>query len=974
MISTRLLRTTAAGLGLALVIPTALLAPSAVATTGPMNYDCTITSPITKTTPAVVTYDTNLPERMYIGDADFVADLDGKGSIDKDTVNLARGFPYNARSVEGRSNIAMAWNGGTVQINTVGNRVPLVADQPADLSKYYERAMTVPTPATVGEYQLVMPTNYSSVNALYKDDGSQAAAPVASCVHKGGNRIVDTVQVWTKATTVLSGPSSLRPGTGGQYTATVTVPGVTGFTGTVSFTKDGTEFANVPVTNGKAVAQLPGQAVGDYTIGATLVSTTDRVEVQPVAPVSLGVGMVATTTTLDLRPNRIIEGESSVARVRVNTADGPADGTVKVQVNGQEVTGTLVSGTADVPLPAVPVGAHDVTATYVPADPATYGVSSAGPATLTVRAPAVATTTALTLDKNQVQAGEPVKGTVTVTAATGTATGTARITIGARVVTGPLVDGAAQLTLPNLPAGNHEVNASYLPADPEAFAPSSAATPAALVVTAPTNTATTTTAVTLTPAQVNAGSPAVVRVFVDSAGGLADGTAEIQVGDQVVFADVVNGMGEKALTGLAPGSYPVQATFVPSGAGFSGSESTVRQLVVTARPSTSTVTVLDPEVTAGQQVRVRVDVAGGALVPAGTVEVSLGDERATGTLVGGTVQVSLPAGAVGDAQVGATFTPVAGGFFAGSTATPATVRVLPQAAATSTELSPATASVERGRSVQVVAQVTGVADPRGVVRFGTAEGSTDVPVVAGRAAFSYQGTVVGSHEVQAEFVPANPRVASASTAEPVTVTVTEPEPAVEFPGSVASTVEVSAPAKVSAGSTFAVSARVSVAGGAAADGRVTFSSGWSVVTVPVSGGVAQARLQALTQGSQAVRAEFVPTGTTVAGSLGTTQVAVTARSSKTVVKAKVKKKTRTLNLRAVTTPSTGACAGTVTFTLTRVQGNKRVGRTVTTALRCGAATKTVVKLPKKKGQYKVTAAYNGSAAVAASVGSTVFTR
>lgn len=972
----RIAAATALGLGVSVLAATA----PAQATTGPMNYDCTITSPITKTTPATVEYDTNMPARAYVGDPAMVLDLYGKGSIDSGTVNLAMGFPYSATSVQGNSEIPFSWNGATVNLTTYGDRVNLTKDKPADLSKDYSKVLTLPMPTKPGSYDLVFPKNYKSTNALYKSNGSQAAAPVASCVWKSGGTLVDQLEVWSKATTVLAGPQSLKPGASGQYTATISAPGTPVVDGTVSFTKDGVEFANVPVANGKAVATLPGNAVGDYQIGAVLQPTTARVEAAPVLAVPLSVGMVPTTTTLEV-PAKMIEGETSVAKVKVSTPDGPAEGTVQVLAGGQTFEGTLLNGVAEVPVQGLPLGNHTIVATYVPADPITFGVSTSATLDVTVKVPPTATTTALSLDKTSGTAGDVVKATVTVAGAT-VPVGTVRVVIGGRSVSGEVDEsGKVTVTLPPLPAGVHDVKAMFTPADPEAFGVSESGF-VTLTLEAAANLAATAIDLAAVQSQVRAGEAIRVKVFVASTGAagspdeLASGEANLTLTGQSLAGEAVNekvsvvvarGKAEATLPLVAPGEYQVNAAFDPIGAFTDSETDTPVQVSVTRAPSTSVVTLDDASVTEGTPVVATVQVDS-EVAPAhriGEVTVSAGGVSGRAQLVDGQAQVSLAGLPVGTHQVTAVFTRGVASWVGSSNASSLVVTVAKavpaEALPSTTVLTLLPATITQGDSSQAVAAVAGPQGLSGTVSFQVNGVTHQVPVVAGTATLSLAGLPVGTHPVTAAFAPADAAAVKPSTASPVNLTV---RPAVA-PPAVTTRTTVSVPAKVIVGQTFSATAKVT----GATNGTVTFLAGGKPVKAAVANGTATARLTASRAGKLTVTAQFTPTSATTAASFAQTVLTVGPRASSTTVRAKIKKKA---NLVTLTAKVAGAdCQGTVSYRVLR--GAKSV-LVASAPVRCNGAAQVTLNLPKKKGKYSVQAVFSGSAAVAGSSAKGAFKR
>lgn len=951
----------------------------AQATTGPMNYDCTITSPITKTTPATVTYDTSLPAKAYLGDPAMKLDLDGKGSIDSGTVNLAYGFPYNARAVQGRSTIGFGWNGGTINVQTVGDKVPLVKDKAADLSKFYPAAMTVPVPTTVGSYTLVMPTNYTSVNALYNSGGGLAADPTASCVHRSGNRNVDTMEVWGKATAVLNAPATAAPGSRPQVTANVTAPGITGFTGTVTFTQDGIEFASVPVSNGKATATLPAVEVGDHVIGATLTTPTPFAEAQPVAQVPMSVSKIQTTTKLTLDSYDAATNETVTAKVSVTSGNGTPPGQVKVSVNGNDQTVDLLNGVAEVPLPSLPIGTHQVTADYLTSEPELWTASAAEPAELGIRVPAAATTTVLTLDRTSGTAGDPVKATVKVTSPAGEPAGVGKVVIGGRSVQGNLVNGQIVLDLPPLPAGSHDVKAEFAPADVRAFARSESAV-VSLVLATPANLAQTFTDVTLVQSSVRAGVAPQARIFVSATSGLAAGEITVTVGTRVLAPQPIS-QGKVTVTlpsNLGPGNYPVSATFAPTGSFTESSGVASGQLEVTKAPSTTELALSADETTTATQVTATATVlgpdAGGN--PNGSVTFTSGTFTQTVPVSAGTASVNLGLLAPGHHSVSAKFTPASESWLNASTAISASVEVTKApsttpALPTTTTLSLARSEIVVGHGGGVTATIAGAANAAGTVEFAINGQHYTVPVVADRAALSVPATLpVGTHQITARFLSADATEAMNSTAAAVTLTVKAAGPVVKT----ATTTTLQAPAKATVTGKVALTATVT----GATQGKVVFNLGTRNATVALSGGKASASLVADVVGSQRVTATFVPTDSArVASSYRTATVVVGKRSSKTTVTAKVKKASKLVVLTSRTAPVDQFCGGKVTFQIRTMKGKKVVAKVVgkgSAAVMCSGSAQAFVKLPAKKGTYQVTALFGGSSTVNASKGIGTFKR
>lgn len=139
------------------------------------------------------------------------------------------------------------------------------------------------------------------------------------------------------------------------------------------------------------------------------------------------------------------------------------------------------------------------------------------------------------------------------------------------------------------------------------------------------------------------GADVVVPVSVAPADGAdrATGSVQIREGETLLgSAEVVDGVAEVTVPGgLAPGVHTLTASY--AGAGWAGAGSTTSRLTVDRAPSVVTATA--PTVTSGEVPVVAVTVDGGALPADGQVRVSEGGKvLGTGTLVDGSVEVSLP--------------------------------------------------------------------------------------------------------------------------------------------------------------------------------------------------------------------------------------------------------------------------------------------------------------------------------------------
>jgi len=271
--------------------------------------------------------------------------------------------------------------------------------------------------------------------------------------------------------------------------ATVT-PAAAG--GTVSFTDGGTAIGSaVTVVNGIASTTVT-PTLGSHSYQASFTSS-DPVSYadSQSGPVTLQVNPPATktATTLAVSPAGPVDYGTAVtftATVGPLTAGDPAPsgGSVRFDEGGTVLgTETLAGTTASLMTSALSGGAHSVTATYLPSDPAAFATSTSAPATITVNAQP--STTGLSVSP----AGKATVGkTVTLTAAVAPAGATGSVeffdgstSLGTSAVSG----GAASLATTKLALGDHSLTAVFAPADAAVFGGSTSTAVPLTVVAAP---------------------------------------------------------------------------------------------------------------------------------------------------------------------------------------------------------------------------------------------------------------------------------------------------------------------------------------------------------------------------------------------------------------------------------------------------------------------------------------------------------
>lgn len=957
-------------LGLALTVPAGLvLAAPAQATSGGQVYSCT--APVVNSTNTTVTYDSNLPDKLYVGDPDWSVGMYSKGVIPSSTMDMAYNL-YGARWVQGTTTLPFTFNGVTTTYSASSEMTQIVKGKDTVLEGTKDDVFKVVVPAAPGSYNLTLAKKYSSNNVLYKDDKKSVAMnPGASDCTRANDITVDTVEVWSRASTVLSMPSTaLTVGQTSTVTATITSPGAAP-AGTVEFMVDGTKVV-ANVANGKATATFPAKPAGEYTVSAVYQPTGAMVEAQAIAPLTVAVGPANTSTSLSVTPTRVVQGKPVSAHIKVSSPAGTPDGTVQLDLDGQTLSGTLQGGESAVELPTdLALGTHTLSASYLPGASGAFKPSAAEAIQFVVREPATPTVTTMTLDPPVSEAGQVVKASVAVTSDRGVPEGSVKVQAGARSVTGTLVDGKAVVSLPLLAVGEYDVTASFTAVDPELF-DNSQSTVVPLRVNAAANVITTTTSLTLLKSTVRSGVNPQASVYINTdSGPLPDGTVEVAVDGRTSTGTVVEGVAHVNLPKLAPGSYPVDAVFHPANpGGYADSVSTVRTLTVEAAPSRTDLTLSLARATVDEPVTATVQVQGtdASGSPAGSVTVQAGGQQVSGALTNGAVVLTLPALPAGTHQVSATYSPATGGWLAPSSAPAVGLVVVAPAVQTSAALSLDRATVGEGQRGLVTATVAADGTvPEGTVTFAVNGSATQVRLVNGEARFSLPLLSVGVHQITGSFAPADARAFKASSATAVSVTVVSRAPA-ETP-TVVTTTKVVAPGKATVGSSFTATASVT---GNGAVGSVLFTSEWGSVRATLVNGQATARLTAAAVGTQSVSAEFIPADVSkFTGSLANTSVAVAKRASTVKVKAKAAVKKKRLTLKATVAPVDQFCGGTVTW---QVKRGARLVKKVTAVPSCRGVATVSLALPKKKGVYSVLATFGGTSTVAGSRGVTTFKR
>lgn len=180
-------------------------------------------------------------------------------------------------------------------------------------------------------------------------------------------------------------------------------------------------------------------------------------------------GTYATITNVTPTPSAPVAGQPVSFAIAVTAPDAPIlpAGTVQLKANGVNIGGAApiaADGTVAVPIDGLPAGTTAITATFTPADPSNYDVST-GTANLVVAKGS--TGLALSGTSFVTDLGETTQFSARVTPvspASGTPTGTVQFASDGTAMGAPVpVDttGGAAITTNALGIGNHSITATY---------------------------------------------------------------------------------------------------------------------------------------------------------------------------------------------------------------------------------------------------------------------------------------------------------------------------------------------------------------------------------------------------------------------------------------------------------------------------------------------------------------------------------
>ena len=274
------------------------------------------------------------------------------------------------------------------------------------------------------------------------------------------------------STSLSASTLQLTAGQSVKFTATIAPQSGSGTpTGTVTFSDGTTLLGTVAVTSGTATFSTASLSNGTHTITAAYSGDSNfSASTSPVVTVVVSTpSKITTATSVTASATELTVGQTLTLNIVVAPQGGTGTPTGSVNIlDGATQIGapSLTSGATTFTTSTLAAGTHSITVSY--SGDSNFASSASTVLSVVVSAPAkVNTNTSVSASSTQIIAGASVTLTAKVAAAssgTGAATPTGTIAFldsGASVGTATLSGGAAQITLTNLAAGTHSINASY---------------------------------------------------------------------------------------------------------------------------------------------------------------------------------------------------------------------------------------------------------------------------------------------------------------------------------------------------------------------------------------------------------------------------------------------------------------------------------------------------------------------------------
>lgn len=445
-----------------------------------------------------------------------------------------------------------------------------------------------------------------------------------------------------------------------EITAAVSSPGE-GLAGRVVLSLDGQDYGEAEISNGVVRFTLSGLTVGSHSVAARVVAGAGFTSTDATLAGGLTVTAAAANVSISADGSGVAGVPASFS-VNVSSVAGIPDGRVIPVVDGTDQPAiTLVDGQARFEFTFATAGNHAVSVRYAgsenfAADTAALagGVDIAGaPSEL-----------GLSVAPENPTFGQPVTVTANVTSAFGTA---GRLIVfsanGVEIGSVPLADGAASLTIENLPAGATTITATY-----QGDAAHAGTTQALDIQLTDADVSIDLSA---SATSIYAGAPITFTAAISSPAGSVPGSLTFLVGETEYPAVITNGVATLTLSDLPEGTYTISARY-DGQAGYSAVTQTLAgTITVDPAPTDIEVYATVPRSVAGQALSIAISATGGVApyafaVTEGTLPAGLSLNPATGEIAGTpttagtyafTVSASGAAGTPGSAQVEITVLP-----------------------------------------------------------------------------------------------------------------------------------------------------------------------------------------------------------------------------------------------------------------------------------------------------------------------------
>lgn len=402
---------------------------------------------------------------------------------------------------------------------------------------------------------------------------------------------------------------------------------VSGVAGEIVVTVDGRDYARATVEGGSATLQLTGLTVGTHTIAARFEPAAGYLATT--AQLADPVTVVAATSSVSITPPQgaVIVGAPQQFAIAVSSDAGTPSGQVIVTIDGvDQPVIDLAAGQANFTHTFATSGSHSVSVRYLGSEN-----FAAATATLSGGLTVAGATAELSLSASPDPAlyGQSITLTATVSSLVAEPTGQITFTRnGVELGTAPISGGTASLTTSALEPGANEITATYS-GDPALIGTSAS-------ITLNLGDAATTLSLTASPTTLYAGAPVTVTARIASDAGPVSGAITFQVGSAEYQAEILGGTAVVTITDLAPGNYPISASFAGQ-PGFAASEASLTtDLVVEPPPTDIEVYAQPPRSVAGEPLSMAITATGGVAPYAFAI-----------------TDGSLPAGVTLDAETGA---------------------------------------------------------------------------------------------------------------------------------------------------------------------------------------------------------------------------------------------------------------------------------------------------------------------------------